>query len=257
MKKRVIALFICLFIVCTLLVLNATLFVVNDVVVCDWVEQGDLDKQQIADLSGVKGRNIFTVSEKIAKDNIEKAIPEIKVVNVERSFPSSVKITVLKRVPIIAVKCSDGYAIIDREANVIKKSSTPDGYDYQLTIFEGVDITNVLAGERLSLDDTQYARLIQIITTFETTGEGGYRDANFCKTVSKIKFVGDYVYINMAEGMTLRLDASIDCTNKVRSLISFFNNGTIDGTPIDRTQGTYTTGEKGSNGGYQILKVIE
>ena len=255
MKKRTIILFICLIIVCTLLVLNGTLFVVKDVEVVDWVEQGHLDKQQIAELSGVRSKNIFTVSESIASDNIEKLMPEVKVINIERKFPSTIRIVVLKRVPIIAVKYSGGYAIIDRECSVISNAVSLDSYD-NITVLEGVSVTSVTSGKVLDVNETVLNRLLQIITTFETTGDNGYVGENFCLTVEKITFSGDKVTIKMVEGMELELDASTDCTNKIRALVSFFNNGTINGQPIDRTQGVYTTGEK-IDGKYVILKRVQ
>lgn len=253
MKKRTIILFVCLIFVCVLLVLNGTLFVVHDVVVGDWVEQESFDEQQIIELSGLKGKNIFTVSEKIVAENIEKAIPQAKVVNVVRSFPSTIKIVVLRRVPIIAVAYSGKYAVIDREGSVIDVVESLD-YSYDITVLEGVKLTSVAKGSKIPLSDTEFARLIQIITTFETTGDNGYVGENFCKTVDKITFKSDEVSLKMVEGMELYFDASVDCTNKIRALVSFFNNGKDTlGNPIDRSCGSYTTGDKDASGKYKIL----
>ena len=258
MKKRTIVLFACLIIVCILLVLNGTLFIVRDVEVFDW-ENGAIQDEQIVELSGVKNKNIFTVSESIVTENIEKAVPRYKVVNVERLFPSGIKIVILQRVPIIAVKMQGGtYAIIDREGHVIEKSDNPDEYTYDLTVMEGVTCGNVVAGANLPVSDTEFARLLQIITTFETTGENGYVGENFCKTVSGITFSGDTVKLKTCEGMIMEFDASVDCSNKIRALVSFFNNGKDpDGQPIDRSHGVYTTGEKDDSGKYRIYKLEE
>lgn len=256
MKKRTIVLFACLIIVCILLVLNGTLFIVRDVEVLDW-EIGAIQDENIVELSGVKDKNIFTVSESIVAENIEKAMPRYKVLNVERKFPSAIKIVILERVPIIAVKTTDNaYAVIDREGRVIEKNDNLEKYDYDLTILEGVTLGKVVAGENLSVNETTFARILQIITTFETTGENGYVGENFCKTVSEITFNGDTVKLETCEGMILQLDASVDCTNKIRALVSFFNNGKdASGNPIDRSQGVYTTGEKDDTGKYKIYKL--
>lgn len=256
MKRRTIVLFACLIIVCILLVLNGTLFIVRNVELYDW-ESGEISDERMVELSGVKDKNIFTVSESIVAENIERSMPQYKVVNVERVFPSGIKIVVLKRLPIIAVKMTgETYAIIDREGNVIEKSTVLQKESYDLTVLEGVTLGNVIAGESLPVTDTAFARILQIITTFETTGDNGYVGENFCKTISRIKFSGDNVDLETCEGMVMKFDASVDCTNKIRALVSFFNNGKDpNGLPIDRSSGVYTTGEKDTSGKYKIYKV--
>ena len=257
MKKRTIILFACLLIICIVLVLNGTLFIVRDVEVVDW-EQGVIENDEIVELSKVKDRNIFTISEKIVRDNIEKTLPHFKVVSVVRSFPSSIKIVVLNRLPLIAVRYSGGYAIVDREGRVFDTTDDLSIFNYELTILEGLNLTSVQKGEDLAVSSEHFLRLIQIINTFETTGENGYVGENFCKTVSKITFsqTNDLVHIYMREGMVLRFDAATDCKIKVRSLISFFNNGTYEGNPVDRTSGLYTTiDKKNPNGSYVIERV--
>ena len=254
MKKRTIILFVCLIFVCVLLVLNGTLFVVHDVEVYHW-ERGAIQDDHIVELSGVKNKNIFTISESIVTENIEKAMPRYKVVNVERQFPSGIKIVILDRVPIIAVKMTDGiYAVIDREGQVLDKTDSLIRYAYDLTILQGVTCGSVVVGEDLPVSDTEFARILQIVTTFETTGDNGYIGENFCKTVRKITFRGNEVSLKTVEGMELYFDASVDCTNKIRALVSFFNNGKdTSGNPIDRSCGSYTTGDKDASGKYKIL----
>ena len=256
MKKRTIVLFACLIIACILLVLNGTLFIVRDVEVYNW-ESGEMQDERIVELLGVKDKNIFTVSERIVRENIEKTLSRYKVVNVERVFPSVIKIVILERVPIIAVKMTGGtYAVIDREGRVIEKSNSFENYTYDLTVLEGVTLGNVVAGEDLPVTDIVFARLMQIINTFETTGENGYVGENFCKTVSNISFSGDDVSLKTCEGMVMQFDASSDCSNKIRALVSFFNNGQDpSGAQIARSTGVYTTGEKDDTGKYKIYKI--
>lgn len=261
MKKRTIILFVCLLIICIVLVLNGTLFIVREVDVVDW-EQGAIESEEIVELSKVKDRNIFTISEKIVRDNVEKAMPHIKVVSVVREFPSRIKVVVLNRLPLIAVNYSGGYAIVDREGRVFNTTDDLSIYDYDLTILEGVNLAKVVKGEDLAISSEHFSRLIQIVNTFETSGDNGYVGENFCKTVSKIAFstTNDMVHIYMREGMVLRFDASTDCKLKVRSLVSWFNNGRdSDGNPIDRTSGLYTTkdNEKNPDGSYKIYKVSQ
>ncbi|MDE5654762.1 MAG: FtsQ-type POTRA domain-containing protein, partial [Clostridia bacterium] len=51
------------------------------------------EKDEIIALSGIKkGKNIFAIDEDIAIENIEKSLPTLKVISIERTFPNGVYI---------------------------------------------------------------------------------------------------------------------------------------------------------------------
>lgn len=96
------------------------------------------EKDEIIALSGIKkGKNIFAIDEDIAIENIEKSLPTLKVISIERTFPNGVYIYVTKRTPVFYMALSAGeYAILDRELKII---SIQNSYDAQLTQLVGVN----------------------------------------------------------------------------------------------------------------------
>lgn len=249
MTKRTITLFICLLVLTVLLILNGTVFVVKDVTVTDYYGQELPDKQEIIKFSKLKDNNIFTVSENTAIENIESSMPNINVIEIIRSFPSSIKIVVNKRIPILAVSNgTSGYTILDRECMVITNVNTLEEYD-NISIVEGVSCVQSIPGKEFVSDVYSVVRLKQIVEAFEQIGEQGYRDGNFCLVVNKITLVGDEISIKMTEGVELRFNASVDCFNKLLSLVSYFNFH-----EDKRAGGVLTVGSLNESGGYNILE---
>ncbi len=225
MTKRTVTLFICLIILAVLLILNGTVFVVKDITVTDYYGQDIEDKQKIAELSKLSGNNIFTISESVAIENIESAMPDIKVVEIVRSFPSGVKVVVHKRIPILAVKNGEfGYVILDRECSVMSGLNTIEEYGDLITVVDGVNVTNAVLGNQITAEGNSVIRLSQIIESFERIGAEGYQNQNFCLIIENIAFSGDNVSIKMREGVELRFDASLDCLKKLQTLVSCFND---------------------------------
>lgn len=251
MTKRTTILFVCLIILAILLILNGTVFVVKDVAVVDYYGQEEsLDKPKIAELSKVSGNNIFTISESVAIKNIESVMPEVKVVEVVRQFPSSIKIVVHKRVPILGIKNGDsGFIVVDRECQVLTGVNSLEESDVDLIEVDGVTISKATLGEKLSLKGNSFVRLTQIIDSFERIGEQGYRDANLCLIVEKISFAGDNVSIKMEEGVELRFDASVDCLKKLQVLVSCYND-----KPEYRSSGVLTVNYNMETGVYEAKR---
>lgn len=248
MTKRTIALFICFAVIALLLVLNGTVFVVSDITVVDYYGQDVLDKHEIAENSRLLGNNVFVISEKDAINNVERLMPEVKVVEIVRNFPSGVKIVVHKRVGILAVSCGeDSYAILDRETRVIEVTNTLDEYPLITTVHD-VKPINPTAGYDIECEQNASIRLQQIIKAFEEIGEQGYRDGNFCLVVERITISGDDVSIKMRAGVELRFNASLDYFAKLHSLVSFY-----DANENMRSSGVLTVGELLAGGEYQIL----
>lgn len=251
MTKKKLTLFICLLVVALLLVLNGTLFVVRDIEVIDYRgEQTGMDKQLIAEYAGITGKNIFTVSEKIAKENVEKMMPYVKVEDIVRKFPWSVEIVVSMRVDIIAIKNSDnGYAIIDKDGVVMKNTATLDEFE-PIAVFNTETPVTAAIGQVIGLDTSTLNRIKQIVTTFEQMGDAGYRYKNFCRVVETITFEDVSVSIKMREGATLVYDSDEDATNKLHALVSYLNSH-----PEKRDGGVFTVNGKDSSGKYEIYEM--
>ncbi|MBQ2714062.1 MAG: FtsQ-type POTRA domain-containing protein [Clostridia bacterium] len=252
MTKKKVVLLVCFLVFALLLVLNGTLFVVHNVEVVEYRgEQTDLDKQKIAEYAGISGRNIFTVSENIAIENIQKMMPNVKVEDIVREFPWTVKIVVSERIGIIAIRnVNNGYAIIDKEGVVLKNVATLDEVA-PISVFEVSTPVSNSIGQKVGLESGHLARLKQVVATFEQAGESGFRGKNFCRVVENIAFDGISVKVEMKEGAIFVYDSNNDATQKLHALISFWNSN-----PDKRTSGVYSVSEKDeSTGKYQIIEM--
>lgn len=97
----------------------------------------NIDTQLITDLSGVKeGQHIYSFSAGRAETMIATN-PLVEQVQVSRSLPSTVRITVTERQPVAAIAADDGVIIVDKEGYVLKKQKLFDGLSCMLII--GVD----------------------------------------------------------------------------------------------------------------------
>ena len=250
MTKKKVVLFVCLLVFAVLLVLNATVFTVKNIEVLDAKGvQSEEDKVKIADYSGIRGKNIFTVSERIATENIEKMMPKVKVEEIIRRSPWAVEIVVSERIAIIAVKnTNNGYAIIDKDGKVLENVSDLSSFSH-ITVLNGVDPVNASIGQTVPLTATQLGRIKQIVMTFEQMGDNGYRDKNFCLAVSAIAFDSDAVSILMRRGAELRYNANEDSANKLFALVSFFNSN-----EEKRDSGVYTVNGKDTSGKYIVVE---
>lgn len=121
MNKRIITLFVGLALIVLLAVLNGAVFVVKEIEVRFQTPQHLEDQQEleqrIIDASGITiGKNIFTIRESTATENIRSAIADIDVLAVER-YTDKVVLYVARRVPVMAIPVEsaepDTYVIVD------------------------------------------------------------------------------------------------------------------------------------------------
>ncbi len=75
-----------------------------------------LDQQTVIDASGVVlGVNIFRIPVNRIEENIEKTLPYVADVTVRRSFPASVQLNVVERIPVAYVQNGASYLVIDEK----------------------------------------------------------------------------------------------------------------------------------------------
>lgn len=225
MTKKKVVLLVCLLVFALLLVLNGTVFVVQEITVTEYMTSGqtDLDKQDIAELAGMKGLHVLTISEDKAIENIETNKPYVKVEDIVRVSPWHVEIVVSTRVELIAVKNKNaGYAIVDKECRVLQNVETLG--NREITIFEGVSTVSAKPGQILDIGKEDVDKLVKIIDSFEYMGTNGFCDKNFCKAVANIKFLeNNEVKITLAQGAVLYFEAT-DVKDKLFAYMSFMND---------------------------------
>lgn len=248
MKKRLVILFICLFLVAVVLILNGTLFVVRSIDAAEYYGE-EFDKEKVISSCGIQtGKNIFTISEDLVIKNIEINNPLLKVLAVARNFPDSIEITVMRRKPLLCIAYKDKYCIVDRELSVMEITATPPK---EIVTVLGVVASHAGLSERVEF---AYAvnseRLVRIIDVFERMN---YDGENFVSVVDKLILDNDSVSIVMRSdgeksGSVLKFNASTDLTLKVQALVSFYNS-----YPEYRYGKEIKAEQKSSSGSYIVV----
>ena len=217
MNKRMKLIFICFTAVALVLVIASSFFVVQSVdvqLVSVYEDMTVLDADVIGQASGVLGKNILTLNERTVINGIHTSYPRVKVIAIERFFPSSVTIYVTERVALFAVETEGGYALIDREAmvldNVVEAGDVP--------IARGISVLSSVPGRRLIAQSGEVEKLLEVVAAFEGME---YVGRNFCTTV-------DYVDLTTTESCKLLMDAGVcfefnDSANVYYQVLSFMN----------------------------------
>jgi cell division protein FtsQ len=116
----------------------------------------NLDQASLVEISGLKGRNMLTLSDEGARHRL-MAIPAIRSVNVEREWPNTVVLTVEERTPVAFWNAAGHDFPVDQDG-VVLSAGTPDGLAPRI-----VEVTpgRVLApGDRVHPDAIAFAQRI-------------------------------------------------------------------------------------------------
>lgn len=128
-SKKTLVLFLILCFLTILIVVGSVLFSVKTVVgYCYNADDSALNVQVVdsAQTKLKKGTNIFLVREKDIIEEVESQIPNIKVINVERRFPSDVYINYIKIYEYFVVKSGPDYLYVSNESKILRKTSSQD-----------------------------------------------------------------------------------------------------------------------------------
>lgn len=127
-NKRILYIFLAFFVIVAIALLSSALFSVNNAVLSPYGDCPDIDEANAeAQLKTIYGKNIFFINETETIENIEKSNPYIKVINIERVFPSTVKLHYHQRKEVFCLEVYSGYAVIDGEGKVLDIRAQPLG----------------------------------------------------------------------------------------------------------------------------------
>lgn len=199
MDKRVLTLIIIFAVIALALILCATVFLLRHIEV-GYARSGEeniLSKDKIIAASGLKiNKNVLFIKEKQIIANIQAKYPQVKVTNVERVFPNKVIIYVTVRVPILAVKAGEKYALLDREMFVtdlvdeteLKNKSEEYGYEF-LTVDFTLPSDKAVVGKQVSADVSKELCVVQnVIAGYENLGENlGFLNQDVCSFIKRIE----------------------------------------------------------------------
>lgn len=232
---RIIIFVAIMVVIVVFVLLNMTLFTINTISVENEVYSAYIDQSGIIDASGInKGRNIFFLSEKTVVSNIEKAYPYLKVINVERKFPSKVVIHVDMRQGTMSIPTQeDGvYVIVDGELKVLELAS-PDSTSYsQATHVTGIALPDPTVGTDAFASSNEYKQCLTSVSKI-AVGEG----LEFAGFFSTIRFADQTLYVTLRTGVSIRVDdwRSADITSSLRYALEKYKK--MDEQDFRRRQG--------------------
>lgn len=166
-----------------------------DYVIADvkFLTDGTLSREQVlktGDLS--EGRNIFLVNLGKAKTEIEK-MPQVENVEVTRTLPNRLSVTVTERRPIAWVvskndedpTASDKAFLIDARGMLMKTKAKLEEY-LHFPVISGVQTENLVAGERVTTTEMQAALELIRLTSDSTRFQARHVDLSkgYCLIVT-------------------------------------------------------------------------
>lgn len=249
MNRRLVVLFISLVVLVLLIVLNSALFVVRNISVVSDCGEGWYDSEEIITTSNISiGRNIFTLSENKAVRNIELNNPYVRVISIERIFPSSINIHITLRIPVIAIKINgeDNYFITDWELNIVDVVSNSSLLYSNSTEIKGISVT--VSGQARDLIGTKLTdnKLSPIAEIAQAAYAMGITDVGFKTFFKNIDLSKEhYAYIKTNSGVTMVIVTGTDLSilDQFQAVYSIYVSLDINDTQ--------------RNSGYYMIKTIQ
>ncbi len=157
-------------------------------------------------LGGTPGR-FLTLRYGSLEEEILAACPLIRQVRVRFRFPSTLAITVEEKVEILAVRISGGYALIDRDHEILRIA---EDIDFALPVLEGVTVqARAVAGESLEVEDpsqlTAASKLIAGLIQHDRTDMTGLQLMSLVRQFRQIEGPLFLLFIPLSQGGEIRV----------------------------------------------------
>jgi cell division protein FtsQ len=183
-------------------------------------------EQEIVSASRIQnGDNLFLLNKYTVQASLVKNLPYVGEVSIQRDLPGTIEIQVEERLPVAAIRISNGYWYIDSDGRLLEMREE----NQVLIEITGISLLSPVGGETLTVDSSQDLRaraLVDLLAALEKAdildnastidlSEGSSLTMNYTdKYRVKIPYGADYDYkIRAMEGI---VDAQA-ADNDVRS----------------------------------------
>lgn len=199
-------LFLAVFAVITVVVLQDSVFRLKDVYV---VGNEKKTKEYVVSASGLlRGLNIFAINEDEVRENLSKD-HTIQFLRIQKELPSTVYIYISERVPVASMQLRGFLYTLDADGMVMEESSAlllPEGLPV-VTGFQ--DVTTISVGQTLEMKDKRQLAAFQLIMS----------ELNLQLYTDQISELNVYdvdnLYLLMVDGITIRLGSSQHARAKI------------------------------------------
>ena len=132
----------------------------------------------LKEINDIKGENIFALDINRLRSRYE-ALPDVKSVVIERSFPNIILVNIKERIPIGQISCDHNIYGIDEDGVIIKLNGSRE-----LPEIIGLKIKNVYSGENITSNHKISELIKKIITIIKTYNVGRLAEFGRLKNIN-------------------------------------------------------------------------
>lgn len=236
MKKRLIIIFIALAVIVLIIVLNSTVFTVQNAEISFYTQEGSLTVSPAGVnanelITDFVGKNIFFLSEDELIDALHAsdAMEDYFCIAVTREFPNTVILHLAERQPIFYLSYGGTGYLIDNYGYCIGTNDTPSGY---------VNISNlstwvgtIAQGKNVSWNSERQEDFNSICTVVNTVWRFNYDFEDIHELVKSFAFDSDVMTIETVSGAKIVIYGfGTDTENKMIQAISVYYSDDSDNT---------------------------
>lgn len=165
------------------------------------------EERELIETSGIeKGENLFEVDVAYAEDKLYSVFNYVEKVEVKRSFPNAVTITIEEAVPFSVIEEADGFTLVSAGGKVLERGL--EEVPYGMLLVRGM--STITSTE----DDAKRMELMQrIINSMRELEMEGYNFLDLSETLEIVMIYEDRVKVNL--GNELELEYKLQFADKV------------------------------------------
>lgn len=165
------------------------------------------EERELIETSGIeKGENLFEVDTAYAENKLYSVFNYVEAVEVKRSFPNAVTITITEAEPFSVIEEADGYTLVSAGGKVLERGL--EEVPYGLLSVRG--LSTITSTE----DDVKRMDLMQsIINSMKKLEMEGYNFLDLSDTLEIVMIYDDRVRVNL--GNELQLEYKLQFADKV------------------------------------------
>jgi|GEM_PF-1755265 len=250
-SKKTFILFMIFCFLAVLIVIGSVLFSIKDVVGYCYNSDDEVVRAQVSnsDIHGIEtGMNIFMLNENEVRDAVESKIPNVKVINVERKFPSSVYINYIVLEEYFQIQNGGSRLYVSNDCEILRKEERSDEFDNgHIILYCGAKPSSTEVGSRVfSGNSTRYAVVSELMTAISRLGY--YKDIIDVIKLVDLRFIDqNLLYIKTNTGVTIEIiNPGNALTTKVQLAMSKLDGCSFEqkskGTIIVTNQGSKISG---------------
>ncbi len=254
-NKKLIIIFSVLCALAVLIVLSSVLFSVQHVsAYCYNADDAELERQVLENNGIKRGKSIFSLNKEKVVKQVESAVANIKVVNVEKKFPNRVFINYVKLFEYFEFTQDDENYYISNAGDIVRVGG--ENNDKYIRLYTKGKSVSPSQGTAFKTDsDFDNAVFPIIVSAVEQIGTRGV----VVELFEYIDFRKNFIYLKTRTGVMFELQSADNATEKLRLAVSVYagftetaNERTKSGTLIltgDKTaRADYTPDDRYNNG---------